>query len=66
MADLERFRLSLTAGGSSMMDGWWPDQTNAEQKLRDWIGEYGSLPGARLVLVDTVEGERVASWPDSP
>ncbi|MGW3498342.1 hypothetical protein [Streptomyces sp. NPDC001020] len=48
------------------MDGWWPDRATAEKKFRDWVGEYGSLRKARLVLVDTVEGDQVASWPDGP
>lgn len=45
------------------MHGWWSDRVLANRKFRSWVGEYGSLPGAHIVLVDKEAGEALASWP---
>ncbi|MER6350701.1 hypothetical protein ABT186_02295 [Streptomyces sp. NPDC001634] len=64
IADPGRFHLILTAEGEPRMHGWWDDLAVANCKFRSWVGEYGSLPGAHIVLVDKEEGEALASWPE--
>jgi hypothetical protein len=46
------------------MHGWWDDLPTAEDKFRRWIGEHGSVTGARVVLVDKETGERLTTWPE--
>ncbi|GHE15565.1 hypothetical protein [Streptomyces alanosinicus] len=45
-----------TAGGK--------EEGTARDKFRRWIGEYGSMPGARLTLTDEETGDVLAAWPD--
>ncbi|QDO00759.1 hypothetical protein FNV65_35190 [Streptomyces sp. S1A1-8] len=61
--DEQRYHLILTVEGWPLMHGWWTDRAVANRKFRSWVGEYGSLPGAHIVLVDKEEGEVLASWP---
>ena len=58
-----RYHLTLTVGGRPMMHGWWDDEAVARDRFRDWIGERGSMPGARVALVDEETGEPLDSWP---
>jgi hypothetical protein len=46
------------------MQGWWDDRLTAERMFSSWIGSYGSLPGAAVVLREhAAEGERVVdAW----
>ncbi|MFD5952023.1 hypothetical protein ACFWAZ_38950 [Streptomyces collinus] len=62
--DAERFHLILTAGGKPVMHGWWGKKSTAEHQYLSWIGSWGSIEGARIVLTErTADGERVlASW----
>lgn len=47
------------------MHGWWPDLRTAERKFAAWIGKRGGRDGARITLVDEVDGGRLLkSWPD--
>ncbi|MFG2025389.1 hypothetical protein [Streptomyces sp. NPDC048825] len=62
----ERFRLTLTSGDKSVAHGWWGDEATARRKFRDWIGEHGSIEGARVILTDEETGETLTSWPDEP
>ncbi|MGA5900264.1 hypothetical protein [Streptomyces venetus] len=65
--DDERFHLILTAGGRTVMHGWWGKQPTAEHQHLSWISSWGSIAGARIVLTERCDGdgERVlASWPD--
>ncbi|EST20410.1 hypothetical protein [Streptomyces roseochromogenus] len=64
MDEPERFHLILTVDGRPLMHGWWDDRATADRKFRSWVGEYGSLGGAHIVLVDREEGEALASWPE--
>lgn len=65
MTTLERYHLTLTTGGRPAMHGWWPDASTAERRFSSWIGDYSSLDGARITLVDTADDGRVIhSWPD--
>ncbi|MFJ6559998.1 hypothetical protein ACIQMV_08970 [Streptomyces sp. NPDC091412] len=59
----ERYHVTLTAG-RPLMHGWWADRVTADRKLAAWVGEYGSLPDARVTLVDEETGETLATWPD--
>lgn len=64
MTDPERYHLALSVAGRPSMHGWWASEATARARFRDWIGERGSMPGARITLVDTVAGRVVHSWPD--
>lgn len=63
--DLERYRLTLTLDGRQAMNGWWASEKTARRQFKVWIGERGSMPGARVVLVDELEQLVLASWPDT-
>jgi hypothetical protein len=58
-----RFHLLLSVDGRPMMHSWWNDEAVARDRFRDWIGERGSLPGARIELTDEETGEELDSWP---
>ncbi|MFF8017044.1 hypothetical protein [Streptomyces sp. NPDC007929] len=62
--DAERFHLPLTAGGKPVMHGWWGKKPTAEHQHLWWIGSWGSIEGARIVLAERADDdERVfASW----
>jgi hypothetical protein len=61
----DRFHLTLTSAGRPVMHGWWSDEAVARAKHRDWIGgEHGSLPAARITLVDEETGTLWTAWPD--
>lgn len=64
--DDERFHLILTAEGVPVMRGWWGRRPTAEHQYRSWIGSWGSIDGARIVLTERAgDGEQVlASWPE--
>jgi hypothetical protein len=46
------------------MHGWWWSEATARRKFPSWVGGYGTLPDARVTLVDEETGETLASWPD--
>jgi hypothetical protein len=50
------------------MHGWWGKRPTAEHQYRSWIGSWGSIDGARIVLTERAgDGEQVlASWPEGP
>lgn len=60
-----RFHLTLSVAGRPVMHGWWSAESTARGKFRTWIGSYGGLPGARVVLADEETGGVLAEWPDS-
>lgn len=64
--DDQRYHLTLYAGAEPVMQGWWSDRATADRKFLSWIGEHGSVSGARVVLVDEEEQRVLASWPDEP
>ncbi|MGW6484982.1 hypothetical protein ACWGDS_45495 [Streptomyces sp. NPDC055059] len=67
MPDLERYRVTLTAGGAVVMQGAWSIRETGERKFRSWIGSYGSMPGARITLAEQVaDGTwiELRAWPD--
>jgi hypothetical protein len=62
--DDQRYHLSLTLDGRPAMQGWWDSEKTARRQFTTWIGERGSMPGVRIVLVDELEQLVLASWPD--
>ncbi|MER7806185.1 hypothetical protein [Streptomyces sp900116325] len=63
--DLQRFHVTLSHGGRTIMRGWWPDLATAERKYAAWIGERGNREDARITLTDEADGGRVLkAWPD--
>lgn len=59
-----RYHLLLAVDGRPMMHGWWASEETARRQWTAWIGERGSMPGARITLVDEETGETLASWPE--
>lgn len=62
--DDERYHLTLTSGGEPVMHGYWASLATAERKYTRWVGEHGTVAGARITLVDEQEQLVLASWPD--
>jgi hypothetical protein len=62
--DDQRYHLTLTLDGRPAMHGWWGSEETARRQYTTWIGERGSLPGARITLVDEQEQLVLTSWPD--
>lgn len=68
MATPERYRVTLTTGGAVVMQGEWPIRETGERKFRSWIGSYGGISEARVVLTErAVDGvEKVLKeWPEA-
>lgn len=59
-----RYHLLLTAAGRPVQHGWWGSGETSRRKFSRWVGEYGSMPGARVTLVDEETGETLTTWPD--
>ncbi|MEU8902218.1 hypothetical protein [Streptomyces mirabilis] len=64
MMDDQRYHLTLTSAARPVMHGYWGDRATADDKFRRWIGEHGTVDGARISLVDEQEQQVLASWPD--
>ncbi|MEW2623664.1 hypothetical protein [Streptomyces sp. NPDC048106] len=64
MADPNRYHLLLATGVRPVQHGWWGSEAIARDKYRRWIGEYGDMPGARLILTDEETSDVLAAWPD--
>jgi hypothetical protein len=62
--DDQRYHLTLFAGTQPVMHGWWGKRATADRKFTRWIGEHGSVDGARITLVDEQEQLVLKSWPD--
>ncbi|MET9521548.1 hypothetical protein [Streptomyces coeruleorubidus] len=56
-----RYHLTLTSDDRPVMHGWWGSEPVSRAKFRDWIGEHGTLPDAR---VDEEAGTTLTTWPD--
>ncbi len=37
----------------------------ARRRFSAWVGEYGSMPGARITLTDEQHSNVLMTWPDS-
>ena len=59
----DRFRVTLASADRTVMNGWWASEETARGKFRDWIGEHGSRPGARITLVDEETDTVLTTWP---
>ncbi|MFD4977860.1 hypothetical protein [Streptomyces sp. NPDC058424] len=46
------------------MQGWWGSEATARRKFSSWVGEYGTMSGARITLIDEGQGQTVTTWPD--
>lgn len=62
--DDQRYHLALASGDRPVMHGWWADLATAERKYTRWIGEHGTVTGARITLVDEETGTVLTTWPD--
>ncbi|MFF8432346.1 hypothetical protein ACF07Y_45965 [Streptomyces sp. NPDC016566] len=61
-----RYHLTLTSAGRAMMHGWWGSETTARGQFSTWVGERGTMPGARITLTDEEPGTVLITWPDEP
>ncbi|MFF8432442.1 hypothetical protein ACF07Y_46490 [Streptomyces sp. NPDC016566] len=61
-----RYHLALTAAGRAMMHGWWGSETTARRQFSTWVGERGTMPGARITLTDEETGTVLMTWPAEP
>jgi hypothetical protein len=59
-----RYRVTLTAHGRTIADGWWEDEVVARRKFTRWVGEYGGRPGGHVTLTDETTGQLLTEWPD--
>jgi hypothetical protein len=59
-----RFHLTLFVDGDPATQGWWPLESTARDQLPVWVGSWGSLPDARITLVDEETGATLTTWPD--
>ena len=60
----DRYHLTLTLDGGPAMQGWWSKEKTARRQFSSWVGERGSMPGVRIVLVDEEDGVELAAWPE--
>ncbi|MGW7381800.1 hypothetical protein [Streptomyces sp. NPDC054794] len=61
-----RYHLLLDTGGRPVQHGWWGCEDTARRKFRNWVGEYGSVRGSRVIVTDEGTGDVLATWPDQP
>jgi hypothetical protein len=68
MTSPERFHLTLSTAGRTVIHGWWTTEATAHSKYRNWIDTYSTLPDAHVALAElTNSGEQLlASWPNTP
>ena len=65
-SDQERFRVTVSSAGRTVMRGWWGDEGVARGKFRDWIGSHRDLVEPRFILTDENDGTLLTSWPEEP
>ncbi|MFF3639372.1 hypothetical protein [Streptomyces sp. NPDC002250] len=63
MTSTDHYYLLLACDGRLVLRGWWGTEAVARRKFLSWIGEYGTLPGARITLTDERTAAMLASWP---
>ncbi|SEB96505.1 hypothetical protein SAMN05216532_0043 [Streptomyces sp. 2231.1] len=61
-----RFHLLLTSDGRAVQHGWRNSEHIAKRKFSIWVGERGTMPGARITLTDEQTGHMVMTWPKEP
>lgn len=62
----ERFHLVLSSADRPVQHGWWAVEATARRKFSSWVGEWGTVEGARVTLTDEDTGETLTEWPDEP
>nr|WSZ15611.1 hypothetical protein OH837_20930 [Streptomyces canus] len=62
----ERFRITVSSAGRTVMRGWWADEAVARDKFRDWIGSHRNLAEPHFTLTDETDGIPLTSWPEEP
>ena len=62
--DDQRYHVTLSAADRPVQHGWWGSEATARTKFASWIGQYGSMPGARVTLQDEETGETLTTWPE--
>ncbi|MGW3150682.1 hypothetical protein ACWDG1_39775 [Streptomyces sp. NPDC001177] len=62
MSEPGRYHLTVTAGGRTVMHGWWGARAAAERMFALWVGScsWGTLPEVAVMLRERAEvGEPV-------
>jgi hypothetical protein len=60
----ERYHVTLSSAGRPVQHGWWENEATARRKFASWIGEWGTVDGAQVTLVDEETGAVLTEWPD--
>ncbi|WP_309030891.1 hypothetical protein [Streptomyces alfalfae] len=61
----DRYHLTVTAGGRTLLHGWWHSETTAHRKFAAWIGQHGDRPDARITLTDEKTSAVLTQWPQT-
>lgn len=59
-----RFHITVSATGHRTASSWWTDEQAARDRFATVVAQWGSRPGARIILIDEVERTTVAAWPE--
>ncbi|MGW3152132.1 hypothetical protein ACWDG1_47680 [Streptomyces sp. NPDC001177] len=62
--DDQRYHLLLAAESQPTMHGWWVREATARSKFSRWVGDYGTMPGVRIPLVDEETSKTLTTWPE--
>ncbi|MEU1478921.1 hypothetical protein [Streptomyces sp. NPDC005760] len=65
-SEQERFHITVSSAGRTVMHGWWGDEKVARGKFRDWIGSHRDLVEPHFTLTDETDGTLLTSWPEEP
>ncbi|MFG2469194.1 hypothetical protein ACGFXB_27570 [Streptomyces canus] len=65
-SEQERFRVTVSSAGRTVMSGWWADEGVARDKFRHWIGSHRDLIEPHFTLSDENAGTLLTSWPEEP
>lgn len=60
--EAQRFHLTVTSAGRLVVQGWWGSEATARRTYLSWVGEYGSMPDARITLIDERRGRTLLMW----
>jgi hypothetical protein len=58
----DRYHLTLSSAGRTVQQGWWPLESTARSKFREWVGS--GVADARVTLVDEETGAVLTEWPE--
>ncbi|WP_405471264.1 hypothetical protein [Streptomyces canus] len=65
-SEQERFRITVSSAGRTVMRGWWADEAVARDKFRHWIGSHQDLDKPHFTLTDETDATLLTSWPEEP